>query len=149
MVGAWRRAVTIPGLGELLHEADPGVQRRILDIFPYLADEPEAVARVQTQLATLAAVLAGLKQEDEAVIVAAAAASGRLGMESAIPLLTAGLQDRRHRVARSSAEALAELGPHGVSVLEKEILNSSGRAASAALEALEHAHSGRLAGDAG
>jgi hypothetical protein len=147
MVGAWRRAVTIPGLGDLLYAADSGVQRRMLNLLPYLnlTDEPEAEARIQKQLATLAAVLGGLKQEDEEIFVAAAAASGRLGMESAIPLLANGLRDRRHRVVRGSAEALAELGPPGVSVLENEILHSSGAAATAALEALEHARSGPLA----
>jgi HEAT repeat protein len=142
MVGAWRRAVTVPGLGELLRSADAGVRRRMLEILPYLTDEPEAEARIQMQLATLAAVLDGLKHQDEDVVVAAAGASGRLALESAIPLLVNGLQDGRHRVARSSAEALAGLGPRGVSVLESEILNSSGPAASAALEALEHARSG-------
>ena len=145
MIVAWRRAVTVTGMRELLQSLDTGVQKRVLSLLPYLTDEREAEAQSQMQLAKLAAVLAALEKGDEEVMAAAAATSGRLLMEPAIPLLARGLKDRRYRVARSSAEALAEFGQLGVMVLEGEILASSGPAASMALEALEHAPSGQLA----
>jgi HEAT repeat protein len=145
MIVAWRRAVTVTGLRELLQSLDMGVRKRVISLLPYLTDEQEAEAQIQMQLVKLEAVLAGLEKGDEGVMAAAAATSGRLFMESAIPLLARGLKDRRYCVARSFAEALAEFGHLGVGVLEGEILTSRGAGASVALEALEHAQSGQLA----
>jgi HEAT repeat protein len=84
-------------------------------------------------------VVSGLESGDEGVMTAAAAASGRLKLEPALPLLVRGLNDGRRRIVRSSAEALVELGPSGVRALEKELKTCRGPSAAVALEALGRA----------
>lgn len=127
IIGAWRRALPLPEVADLLQHPDPAVCAAAFRVLHYVAVEVD----------TTPAILNGLASKDPWVKIAAARAGGRLKIEAAIPALVLCLRDSNKSVARAAAYTLCEMGASGMDILEKEILSKNKTSAAAALEALE------------
>ena len=88
-------------------------------------------------------IVARLVDNDPRVRAAAAFVGGRLLAESHDRTLAARLRDSHPEVARAAGFALAELGPSGIEMLERQAVSPHRAAATAALEALERVRIGR------
>jgi HEAT repeat protein len=90
-----------------------------------------------------ALVVAGIRDSDAGVRVAAASAAGRLRVDSAIPLLADIVRRETGNPALASAYALSELGESGLGILEEMMADGDPHVSAVALEALERARIGR------
>ena len=133
MIEAWGRALPLPDIVTLVRHVDRDIRVRALRVLPFVAGSHDLQAEI----------LERLRDEDPSVRAAAAFAAGRLMVDSADGLLADCLRDAHPEVALAAAFALAELGPIGVGVLEREIALPCRPAAVAALEALERVTIGR------
>lgn len=133
MIEAWGRALPLPDIVTLVRHVDRDIRVRALRVLLFVAGTHDLQAEI----------LERLRDEDPSVRAAAAFAAGRLMVESADGLLADCLRDPHPEVALGAGFALAELGPIGVGVLEREIASPCRPAAVAALEALERVKIGR------
>lgn len=133
IVAAWRRALPLPEITELLRHRQPQIRAAALRVLHYaLTDDDPTLA-----------VLSALTSEDAQVKSDGATAAGRLKIAQALPELLACLRDQNAEVVYAAARALGELGADGVEILEGEILTAKRSVATAALEALERVRIGR------
>lgn len=133
MIEAWGRALSLADVPALVHHADREIRARALRVLTFVAGAQNLQAEIVEHL----------RDDDPRVRGAAAFAAGRLVAESADTLLADCLRDPHPDVALAAGFALAELGPIGVGMLEREIASPDRPAALAALEALERVKIGR------
>jgi hypothetical protein len=133
MIEAWGRALPLKDVTPLVRHADREVRARALRVLTFVERAQNLQAEIVEQL----------RDEDPRVRGAAAFAAGRLAIESADVPLASCLRDPHPEVALAAGFALAELGPAGVAVLEREISACNRPAALVALEALERLKIGR------
>jgi HEAT repeat protein len=115
------------------------------EVYPLLCHQNAAIRTAAFQLLPLiprspsleSEILNGLNDSEEGVQLAAAAAAARLTIKSALPCLARWLHESEPGMTSAAAYALAQLGPLGCEVLERETFVGSPVAASIALEALE------------
>jgi HEAT repeat protein len=133
IAAAWRRSLPVSDLEPLLRCPDGEVARRALRLVPYCADGTQHEP----------GIIDALGHADASVRMMAATQAGRLRVSLALTPLQVGLSDRDAGVARACALSLAQLGPFGERILEREILRGT-TAASLAAEALEIQQTGRF-----
>jgi HEAT repeat protein len=133
IAAAWRRSLPVSDLEPLLLCPDGEVARRALRLVPYCADGTQHEPRI----------IDALGHADASVRMMAATQAGRLHVSLALTPLQVALSDPDAGVARACAFSLAQLGPYGQRILEREILRGT-KAAPLAAEALEIQQTGRL-----
>jgi len=126
---AWECAVPVAGLAPLAEHPDPAIRLLALKALPLTPETKESGAVV------LRALDCGREEES----VAAAAAAGRMKLESAVVSLARCLRTGQVALARAAAAALAEMPEAGWETLQEMSRYGEPVAASAALEALERA----------
>ena len=128
MLSSWERALPMPRMGRLLNSPQREVRLEALRLAPLVVDAPEVSK----------SILDALNDPDPEIVAAAARATARCNMETAVPLLARCLRMGSAPVARAAAEALAEM-PRGVDTL-RELCSSTNELTSlAAHEALARA----------
>jgi hypothetical protein len=127
IVQSWKTVVPVPGFSRLLRHSDPEVRGAAFRVLPFVTN----AGNVEDE------VLDALHHADPRVRTSAAFAAGRLGLQSAVPLLAACLHASDATVTLAAAHALARIDPAGTLVLENEVLLSQGPSAAVSLEALE------------
>jgi hypothetical protein len=121
---SWECSLPLPDLTPLTGHFDAAVRLQALRLLPMLPGTPENET----------ALLRGLSDADDAVILAAVAAAARLKCERAVPLLASCLRRKSARLAKAAAAALAAIPPEGLQVLESHMNNADAIAAEAARE---------------
>lgn len=134
LIEQWAKALPLPDLPPLLRHDQSEIRARALRVLPYASNvrscEPE--------------VLGSLRDRSAAVRAAACSAAARLRIQPALPAIIECLREPAPGLARDAAFALAELGPHGLAALEREMRSAwSPGTAAAALEALERVRTER------
>jgi hypothetical protein len=131
MLFAWKRALPVPHLSELLRHSDPRLRARAARVLPYAAGADAEML-----------VMVALRDSDDEVKRAAAEAARQLRIEAAVPLL-AEMMAGAEEVAVAAAFAIAAM-PDGPQRLQAVVESPDRRAAAIAFEALEKATLGRL-----
>ena len=135
IVRAWGKVLPLDGVRPLAGHADPTVRAAALAVVPQLADaagfEPE--------------IRRGLADPDEGVRAAAAWAAGKLRLAATASDLERCLEGGGAEATVAAAYALARIGPEAWPRLDAQVRRGRSAAATASLEALEQAKSGRLA----
>lgn len=124
---AWGKFLLLPQVYPLLRHPDASVRAAALRILPLVPRLPQLEMEV----------LHALNDPVEAVRAMAVRIAARFGLSNALPQLVRCLRDPDARTAAAAAYALAELGPDGCRILEREMVTGPQLAASAALEALQ------------
>ena len=132
MLASWECGLPLDDVGEIVEHPDPEVRLEVMRLLAFLPTTPE----------NHGAILRGLADEDPRVSVAAIAAVGRLKLVSAIPLVTSCLRRGIESLARSAADALAEMPLEGWTALEGQLRNPDRIASGAARDALQMVHAG-------
>jgi hypothetical protein len=130
MLVAWQRAVPIPDLALLIGHTDRRIRIqaiRLAPLVPLETEDYQALIRVMVA-------------EDADLAVEAARAFGRLRYEGALPGLARCLRSGNALLARTAAEALAQMPPLGWATLEEMSSSPNPITAGAAGEALDRAH---------
>ncbi len=130
---AWQVNLPLPSFPAVLEFKDPAVRSAAFRVLPYVSMPADAGALV----------VAGLRDSDAGVRVAAAMAAGRLRVDSAIPLLADIVRRETGNPALASAYALSQLGESGLGILEEMMTDGDPHVSAVALEALERARIGR------
>ncbi len=125
---AWGKFLPLPQVYPLLRHPDAGVRAAALLVLPLVPRLPELEAEV----------LHALTDPVEPVRAMAVRIAAKFGVSNAVPELVRSLRDPDAQIAVAAAQALAQLGPVGCRILEREMITGSLLAASAALEALQH-----------
>lgn len=126
---AWKRALPAFDIHPWLQgDPDPLLWPLVLALLPYAPVDDSVEEYVRS----------ALNSGDLEVRCAAATAAGSLKLEHLIPALSATLSEDK-RLALASATALARMGEAGERCLEEILVRGNRRAASFAMEALEHA----------
>jgi HEAT repeat protein len=132
-IEAWRVALDLPEMGELLCHPSPLVRERAYRALPYVTSSERFVPEI----------LAGMADPNERVRTAAVFVAGRLKVMPALPLLVQGLNAADARLSLTAAYSLAEIGNSGIEVLEGAVMSGKPHGATA-LEALERLRTGRF-----
>jgi HEAT repeat protein len=126
---AWERAIDIPNMHELLQHRVKDVRIQAFRLAPLVPLIPE----------NRAAIINGLSDTDPDISTAAALSAGRLQIAEAVPALARMLRVSPGDLARTAADALAEMPPRGWQALEEFSASANPVTASAATAALERA----------
>ncbi len=129
MLVAWERAVPIPDLGNLIGHNDRRIRIQALRLAPL----------VPLEEADFAAIVRILVGDDPEAAVEAARTFGRLQFVGALPALARCLRSGNALLARTAAEALAQMPPLGWATLEEMTSSPSPITAGAAGESLDRA----------
>ncbi len=130
---AWQVILPLPSFPAVLESKDSTVRSAAFRALPYVSMPADAGALV----------VAGLRDSDVSVRVAAAMAAGRLRVDGAIPLLAGMVRQETGNPALASAYALSKLGESGLGILEEMMTDGDPHVSGVALEALERARIGR------
>ncbi len=133
MIGAWRRGLTLPSVWTLLRSSDLEIRAKALQVLPFVGTAIDPADNITE------AILDGIN----AISSAAAAAAGRMKLDSAVPALTLRLRGENEAVILAAARSLSQLGSDGLRILEREVIAGKGFAAAASLEVLEKIRIGR------
>jgi hypothetical protein len=126
---AWERAISIDNLRELLEHREKDVRLQALRLAPLVPLVPE----------TRIAIVNALADKDAEVSMAAVLSAGRLQIAEALPALARMLRLAPAELARTAADALAEMPPRGWQALEEFSTSSNPVTAAAAAGALVRA----------
>ena len=126
MLVAWQRAVPFEHLRELMDHPERSIRLQALRLAPLVAQNAE----------TRASIARALSEDDLELNSVAAVSAGRLGLTSALPLLSRMVRVGPMELARTAAAALAEITPRGLETLEELASHEDERLAAVAKEAL-------------
>jgi hypothetical protein len=133
MIGAWRRGLALPSVSTLLCNPDPEIRAKAWQVLPFVGS-PVAPTENMSE-----AILDSI----DSVSSAAAAAAGRMKLDSAVPVLTRRLRGVSETVVLAAARSLSQLGNNGLRILETEVVAGTGFSAAVSLEVLEKTRIGR------
>ena len=129
MLVAWERAVPIPDLGRLILHNDRRIRIQALRLAPLVPLEEDDYG----------AIIRMLVGDDPDAAVEAARALGRVHFEGALPGLARALRSGNALLARTAADAMAQMPPKGWATLEEMTTSPNPITAGAAGEALDRA----------
>lgn len=126
---AWERAIPFQDLCYLLDHRDKRIRLQALNLAPLVPLAP----------ASRTEIVRALNDPDPEISMAAALSAGKLRIEEALPFLARLLRVAPAEVARTAANALAEMPPRGWQALEELSERPNMVTAAAAMEALARA----------
>ena len=127
---AWERAVPIPDLGVLLSHGDRRIRieaLRLATLVPLERQDLRGIARMAVS-------------DDPEAAVEAARTLGRVRFEGGLPELASAMRSGNALLARTAADAMAEIQGKGWATLEELSAGGDRMVAAAAAEALDRVH---------